>query len=214
MKVYADRPVRRTAQVLSDVFAFGLLAFAAWLAVRVYDEVMRLRAPGDGLVDAGSGLRATFDAAADKAGQVPLIGHPLADALHSGSAAGTDLADAGRWQITAVEDLAWWLAVLVVSVPLVFLLVSWLPLRWHFTRGATAAARLRRQGADGLDLLALRALVTRPLPRKVRPGDLTTGWRERDPDVVADLAARELAHHGLRLPVVDRVGPVTGTRAR
>ncbi|MET7996004.1 hypothetical protein ABZU76_34465 [Amycolatopsis sp. NPDC005232] len=214
MKVYADRPVRRTAQVLSDVFAVGLLAFALWLAVRVYDEVMRLRAPGDGLVDAGSGLRATFDAAADKAGQVPLIGHPLADALHSGSAAGTELADAGRWQITAVEDLAWWLAVLVVSVPLVFLLVSWLPLRWRFTRGATAAVRLRRQGAEGLDLLALRALVTRPLPRKVRAGDLTTGWRERDPDVVAELAARELAHHGLRLPAVERVGPVTGTRAR
>ncbi|MGW4487711.1 hypothetical protein ACWEOE_28165 [Amycolatopsis sp. NPDC004368] len=208
MKVYADRPVRRVVQVLADAFAVGLLAVAGWAAVRVHGEVMRLRAPGDGLVDAGGGLRATFDSAADKAGSVPLIGHPLADALHSGSAAGNELVDAGRWQISAVEDLAWWLAVLVVAVPLVFLLVSWLPLRWRFVRGASAADRLRREGAEGLDLLALRALVTRPLPRKAHAGALTAGWRERDPDVIAGLAGRELSYHGLRLE------PVTGTRVK
>ncbi|MFI5607835.1 hypothetical protein [Amycolatopsis sp. NPDC051903] len=207
MKVYADRPVRRTAQVLSDAFAAGLLAFAGWLAAHVHTEVERLRAPGDGLVDAGSGLRSTFDSAADKASGVPLIGHPLADALHSGSAAGGDLVDAGHWQITAVEDLAWWLAVLVIAVPVVFLLVSWLPLRWRFTRGATAADRLRRQGTEGLDLLALRALVTRPLPRRASAAAVTAGWRDRDPEVLAELAERELAHHGLRAPARE---PVSG----
>jgi TRAP-type C4-dicarboxylate transport system permease small subunit len=198
MKVYADRPARRTAQLLADLFALGLTAAAVWLAVQVHTEVMRMRAPGDGLVDAGSGLRSTFDSAAGKAGGIPLIGDALAGALHTGSAAGTKLADAGHWQIDAVTDLAWWMAVFVVALPVVFLLVSWLPLRWRFTRGATAAARLRRQGEDGLDLLALRALVTRPLPRVAKAGELTAGWRKHDPAVIDRLAGWELRRHGLR----------------
>ncbi|WP_328608400.1 hypothetical protein OG943_04565 [Amycolatopsis sp. NBC_00345] len=198
MKVYADRPARRAAQVFADLFALGLTASAIWLAVRVHTEVMRMRAPGDGLVDAGSGLRGTFDSAAGKAGGIPLIGDALAGALHTGSAAGTKLVDAGNWQIDAVANLAWWMAVFVVALPVVFLLVSWLPLRWRFTRGATAAARLRRQGEDGLDLLALRALVTRPLPRVAKAGELTAGWREHDPAVIHRLAGWELQRHGLR----------------
>ena len=201
MKVYADRPARRAVQLLADLFAFGLTAAAVRLAVQVHTEVMRMRAPGDGLVDAGSGLRGTFDAAAGKAGGIPLIGHALAGALHTGSAAGTKLVDAGHWQIDAVTNLAWWMAVFVVALPVVFLLVSWLPLRWRFTRGATAAARLRRQGEDGLDLLALRALVTRPLPRLAKAGELTAGWREHDPAVIDRLAGWELRRHGLRAPV-------------
>ncbi|HEY3711734.1 MAG TPA: hypothetical protein VGL64_20315 [Amycolatopsis sp.] len=198
MKVYADRPARRAAQLLADLFALGLTTSAVWLAVQVHTEVMRMRAPGDGLVDAGSGLRGTFDSAAAKAGGIPLIGDALAGALHTGSAAGTKLADAGHWQIDAVTDLAWWMAAFVVALPVVFLLVSWLPLRWRFTRGATAAARLRRQGEDGLDLLALRALVTRPLPRVAKAGELTAGWREHDPAVIHRLAGWELRRHGLR----------------
>ncbi|SEP01217.1 hypothetical protein [Amycolatopsis saalfeldensis] len=198
MKVYADRPARRAAQLLADLFALGLTTAAVWLAVQVHTEVMRMRAPGDGLVDAGSGLRGTFDSAAGKAGGIPLIGDALAGALHTGSAAGTKLADAGHWQIDAVTDLAWWMAAFVVALPVVFLLVSWLPLRWRFTRGATAAARLRRQGEDGLDLLALRALVTRPLPRVAKAGELTAGWREHDPAVIHRLAGWELRRHGLR----------------
>jgi TRAP-type C4-dicarboxylate transport system permease small subunit len=232
MKVYADRPARRAVQLVADLFALGLTASAIWLAVRVHTEVMRMRAPGDGLVDAGSGLRGTFDSAAGKAGGIPLIGDALAGALHTGSAAGTKLVDAGtvpfvtdpttataetgsckrigcspypptsgrisNWQIDAVANLAWWMAAFVVALPVVFLLVSWLPLRWRFTRGATAAARLRRQGEDGLDLLALRALVTRPLPRVAKAGELTSGWREHDPAVIRRLAGWELRRHGLR----------------
>ncbi|MDT8913785.1 hypothetical protein [Amycolatopsis sp. PS_44_ISF1] len=198
MKVYADRPARRAAQLVADLFALGLTASAIWLAVRVHTEVMRMRAPGDGLVDAGSGLRGTFDSAAGKAGDLPLVGGALAGALHTGSAAGAELVDAGQWQISAVTDLAWWMAALVVALPVVFLLVSWLPLRWRFARGATAAARLRREGEAGLDLLALRALVTRPLPRVAKAGELTTGWREHDPEVIHRLAGWELRRHGLR----------------
>ncbi|MEC3976164.1 hypothetical protein [Amycolatopsis sp. H20-H5] len=206
MKVYADRPLRRSAQLLADLLALAFAGFAVWLGVRVHTEVLRLRAPGDGLVDAGSGLRGTFDSAADSAGGVPLIGDALAKALHTGSDAGTKLADAGRWQIDAVENLAWWMAFLLIAIPVLFLLATWLPLRWRFVRAASAAARLGALGDDGLDLLALRALVTQPLPRLAAAGAVTTGWRDRDPAVIAELARWELQRHGLRFQDSNRSG--------
>jgi TRAP-type C4-dicarboxylate transport system permease small subunit len=197
MQLYAERPIRRTAQLVSDLLALLLVVVAVWLGTSVYDEVMKLRAPGDGLVDAGTGLRGTFDSAANSAGGLPLIGDALAKALHGGSDAGTKLADAGRWQIEAVENLAWWMAAIIIALPVLALVVTWLPLRWRFTRRATAAARLRALGDEGLDLLALRALTTQPLRRLASVGEVATGWRQRDRDIIEELAGRELASHGL-----------------
>ncbi len=197
MQLYAERPIRRTAQLVSDLLAVLLVVIAVWLGTSVYDQVMKLRAPGDGLVDAGTGLRGTFDSAANSADRIPLVGDALAKALHGGSDVGTKLTDAGRWQIDAVENLAWWLAAIIIALPVLVLLVSWLPLRWHYTRRATAAARLRTLGDEGLDLLALRALATQPLHRLASVGEPATGWRERDRDVIAKLAGHELARHGL-----------------
>ncbi|MEV6626485.1 hypothetical protein AB0M83_46900 [Amycolatopsis sp. NPDC051106] len=197
MQLYAERPVRRTAQLVSDLLALLVVIIAVWLGTSVYDQVMKLRAPGDGLVDAGTGLRGTFDSAANSAGGIPLIGDGLAKALHGGSDVGTKLVDSGRWQIEAVENLAWWMAVVIIALPVLALVVTWLPLRWKFTRRASAAARLRELGDEGLDLLALRALATQPLRRLASDGKVATGWRERDRDIIEKLAGRELASHGL-----------------
>jgi TRAP-type C4-dicarboxylate transport system permease small subunit len=197
MQLYAERPIRRTAQLVSDLLALLLVVVAVWLGTTVYDEVMKLRAPGDGLVDAGTGLRGTFDNAANSSGGIPLIGDALAKALHGGSDVGTKLADAGRWQIDAVESLAWWMAAIIIALPVLALVVTWLPLRWNFTRRASAAARLRDLGDEGLDILALRALATQPLRRLASVGEVATGWRARDKDVIKKLAGHELARHGL-----------------
>ena len=198
MKLYADRPFRRAVQMTGDLFALALTVFAVWLAVEVHTQVMRLRTPGDRLIDAGSGLRGTFDSAADKADDVPLVGKALAGALHSGSDAGLKLADAGRWQVDAVGNLALWMAVILIAIPVVFLLATWLPLRWRFVRRASAGARLRGLGEAGHDLLALRALATQPLPRLAEAGELSAGWRDRDRAVIAMLARWELERLGLR----------------
>lgn len=197
MKLYADRPLRRTVQGVSDVWAVLFTAFAVWLGTSVHEQVLKLRAPGDGLVDAGDGLTHTFDSAADNADDVPLIGNALAGALHTGSAAGATLSDAGRWQIDAVGGLAFWLAVVLIAVPVLFVLVTWLPLRWRFVRRATAGVRLRALGPAGRDLLALRALTTERLPRLAAAGDVATGWREGDPGTLAKLARWELERLGL-----------------
>jgi hypothetical protein len=204
MKLYADRPVRRIAQLLADLGAVLLIVTAVWAAVEIHDQVLKLGAPGDGLVAAGSALTGTFDSAAASARDLPLVGGPLADVLHTGSAAGVTLGDAGRWQIDAVRSLALWLAVIVVALPLLFLLGTWLPSRWRFARRAGAAVRLRELGPDGHELLALRALLTQPLPRLARADGLATGWREGDPAVIATLARWELAGLGLHAPATAR----------
>ena len=197
MKCYADQPIRRTTQILSDFGALLLMAFAIWLGAEVHTQVMKLQAPGTGLVDAGNGLTGTFNSAADHADDLPLVGGALAGALHSGSDVGAKLSAAGRWQIEAVSNLALWMTVLLIAIPVVFLLLSWLPLRVRFIRRATAGRRLQLLGEEGHDLLALRALVTQPLPRLAKAGEVTTGWRERDPDVIAKLAGWELERLGL-----------------
>jgi hypothetical protein len=127
-----------------------------------------------------------------------LVGKALAGALHSGSDAGLKLADAGRWQVDAVGNLALWMAVILIAIPVVFLLATWLPLRWRFVRRASAGVRLRRLGEAGHDLLALRALATQPLPRLAEAGEVSAGWRDRDPAVIAMLARWELERLGLR----------------
>ena len=157
MKFYADRPIRRTAQVLADLWALAFAVFAIWLGMEVHTQVMKLRAPGDGLIDAGTSLRGTFDSAAGNADMVPFVGGALANALHSGSDAGIKLSLAGQWQVEAVTNLALWMAVVLIAIPVMFLLVTWLPLRLRFVRRATAGLRLQRLGEEGYDLLALRA---------------------------------------------------------
>lgn len=200
MKLYADQPARRARQATADLVALLIVFATVWLATEVRERVLRLRAPGQGLVDAGSGLSGTFDAAADNADDVPLVGRPLADALHTGSAGGARLSEAGRWQIEAVESLALWLTVALIAVPVTLLLIVWLPRRVRYAREAGAAIRLRDQGPDGHDLLALRALITQPLSRLASAGPVGAGWRTGDPETVADLAGRELRRLGLRPP--------------
>jgi hypothetical protein len=54
MKLYAERPLRRATQLAADLFAIILTVLAVRLGVTAHTQVMELRAPGDGLVDAGS----------------------------------------------------------------------------------------------------------------------------------------------------------------
>ncbi|GLZ43192.1 hypothetical protein [Actinokineospora sp. NBRC 105648] len=198
MKLYADHPVRWSRQVVADVAAVLLVLLAIWLASEVRDTVLLLRAPGDGLVNAGNALRGTFDSAAAKADDVPLVGDSLAEALRSGADAGNRLSGAGQQQIAAVEDLAFWLTVVLIAVPVALLLITWLPLRLHYVRQASGAERLRRLGAEGHDVLALRALMTQPLGRLARSRDVGAGWRAADPGAIEALASLELRRLGLR----------------
>lgn len=196
MKWYADRPARLARQVVADLVAAAWVWFWVTLALAVGEAVRALRAPGDGLVDAGRNLTDTFGDAAAKARDVPLVGDRLADALDRGKAAGGTLSDAGTTQVEAVETTAMWLTVALIAVPLAFLVITWLPLRLRFARQAAAAKRLRDQGR--FDLLALHALNNLSLKELAGfPADPVEGWRRQDAEVIRALADRQLRASGV-----------------
>ncbi|WP_285753570.1 hypothetical protein [Lentzea sp. NBRC 105346] len=96
-----------------------------------------------------------------------------------------------------METTAFWLQVALIAVPVMFLLIVWLPFRLRFALRAGAALRLRAGGST--DLLALRALTSlsgRELARF--SSDPAAAWRAGDDQVVDELARRQLATLGLR----------------
>ncbi|MGW4210202.1 hypothetical protein ACWEIJ_19595 [Lentzea sp. NPDC004789] len=195
MKWYADRPGRLTRQLIADLLAVAWVAVWIWVATTAHDWVLELRAPGDGLVNAGGDIRDAFTNAASKAKGVPFVGNDLAGALGNGTKAGETLIGVGNTQIGVVQDTAFWLAVALIAIPVLFLLITWLPLRLRYALRAGTTAKLR----DKPDLLALRAL-TGLKPRELAkfPGDPAVGWRTGDTDVIDELAKRQLAALGVR----------------
>lgn len=200
MPFYAQLPARRARQVTGDLVVVAVLAVSVWGALQVRELVLTLRAPGERLIEAGSGLQGTFEGAAESAGRIPGVGDSLADGLGRGSGAGEALTAIGEGGVGLVESLATWVAVLVVAGPLVLALVGWLPWRLWYLRRSGIARRLAVTGQQ--DLLALRALTRLPPQRLATvcgPGvDPAAAWRRGDPDLVPALAAAELRSHGLR----------------
>jgi uncharacterized membrane protein YhaH (DUF805 family) len=197
MKWYADGSGRFARQVVADALAVGWVWFWVWFALGARDGVLTARAPGEGMISAGGRVHDTFADAAGSANGVPVVGDDLAGALGKGADAGTTLSGVGHAQVAAVETVALWVTVALIAVPVVFLLITWLPLRLRFARRAYAARRLRDTGRT--DLLALHALNTMSLSQLATfDDDPVDGWRRGDPDVIAALASRRLARLGVR----------------
>ena len=165
------------------------------MATTAHDWVLELRAPGDGLVNAGGDIRDVFTNAANKARGVPLVGDDLSGALGNGTKAGETLIGVGNTQIGVVQDTAFWLAVALITIPVLFLLITWLPLRLRYAFKAGHTARLRGMP----DLLALRALTSlKPRQLAKFPHDPAAKWRTGDTDVIDELARMQLADLGVR----------------
>jgi hypothetical protein len=116
---------------------------------------------------------------------------------------GQTFAAAAHDQQQVVQQVAWWLGVLLAAVPIVMVLLLWLPPRLRWAREAAAAARLRDGRAD-LRLFALRAVANRPLRQLRRvtddpAGALAAGDYE-------GLAALELEALGLSTRSTRRAG--------
>ena len=95
-----------------------------------------------------------------------------------------------------------WLAlgITIAALPILLVVLVYLPLRWRFVREASAGQRFIDASAD-LDLFALRAMSNQPMHRLARISpDPVRAWREGDPDVVRALAVLELKDSGLTPP--------------
>jgi len=199
MKVYSDYPARRTAQIVADLVALGLIALFVWTGVLVYGAIAVLAAFGKTIEDAGDGFEQTMADAGDTLGGVPLIGGGIRQPFDAASGAGTLLAQAGQAQQDLVMTVALIIGVVVAAIPVLLVLWIWLRRRARWARRATEARNLSRL-PDGPDLLALRALVNADF-RELHDihGEPVDAWRRGEKKIVRALAQLELREAGVRL---------------
>jgi hypothetical protein len=197
VKLYAETAGLRVRQLAGDLAVVAWVA--AWVAagLALYRLVEKLAVPGARVEQAGSSFAADVAEIQQTVGRLPVVGGQLQDPFGRLSGVGRTLAEAGVAQQEVVRQLALWLGVVVAAVPVVALLLVWLPRRVTWVREAGAASRLRLDGAD-LELFAIRAVANRPLRElhRVSPdpaGDLRAGEFQ----ALADLELRAL---GLRAP--------------
>jgi hypothetical protein len=209
MQLYAQHPVPRARQLAADVGILVWLVLWVLLARTARGAVLVLAEPGRAVEALGSSVAGNMDSAADAAARVPAVGDELAAPFGALADASGSVSGAGQSAQDAVGTLATVLAVVLVVLPVGWLLMRWLPWRLRYAREAGAARRLLT-GTPDLEVLAVRALATAPLPQLVGlPPGTGAAWHAGDPAAVRALAGLELRRLGLRLP--DHDEPGTGT---
>ena len=200
MVFYAAAPLHRTRQVAADVLVLVSVYAAIRAGRAVHTAVLRLAEPGRQLESAGRDIGTSLHDAAAAVGGLPLVGDGVRVPLDRAASATATLVRAGHQQQVAVGQLAVLLGVLIAVIPVLLVLLIWLPARVRFARRAGAAQRFIDADAD-LDLFALRAIASQPMHLLARISDDPAGaWRRGDPDVVRQLAVLELRSVGLRPP--------------
>jgi hypothetical protein len=201
MKVYADRPARLANQVLGDVLVLVLVYLCVRLGRGAHDRVAELAGPGRDAESAARDLDGTMRGAAGDIDDAPLVGGTLAKPFRALASTSRDLAESAQAYQDAVAQVATLTAILVAGVPILLVLLVWLPRRLAWVLEASAAQRLLVAGPASADLLAVRALAKQPLTRLARLGpDAVAGWRAGDRAATAALARLELDELGLRVP--------------
>ena len=209
MKLYADLPGRRTAQVLADVAVLTWVVVWVWLARQVHDAVQALAAPAVRLESAGGSFGSSMGDASRTLRQVPLVGDQLHGPFDRAAATGQGIAGAGHDLAAGITRLATVLGLATALIPIGVVGGVWLVRRARFARRATAAQRLVDAEAD-LELFALRAMSRQPLPRVARAStDPVGALRSGDRRAIHALAALELQAAGLRPPALPVTPPVS-----
>ncbi|MFG1814981.1 hypothetical protein ACGFIF_14525 [Kribbella sp. NPDC049174] len=200
MKLYSDVGSQRFGQLVGDLMLVGWI----WLCVELGQLVFRitnaLGAPGRKAAEAGDGLAGDLRRMSEPIGKVPVVGDELRSPVDGAAGAAGKLAEAGRDQAHAVEQLAYVLAGVTIGLPVLFALLIWLPRRIRFSRRAAAAQKFIDNAAD-LDLFALRAMANQPMHRLAKiSDDPVAAWREGDTEIITKLADLELRSTGLKAP--------------
>jgi hypothetical protein len=200
VRIYADRPPTALRQVLTDLLAIAWVYAWVRAAMWLHDLVSQLAVPGEKLEGAGNGIASNLADVGGKVDGIPFVGEELQDPFNRAAEAARAMAGAGADQQVFVGRLALAVAIGLVAFPIGIVLLGWLPARLRWMRRAAVATRVAAQPA-GEDLLALRALATRPLDQLAKLGpDVAESWRRGDPSTVAALAALEMRDLGLKPP--------------
>jgi hypothetical protein len=142
VRFYPDIPRSRGRAMLRDLLVLVLLVLLAWLGLKVHDAVAQLASVPRGVADTGGAIQGGFDAAGDAVVDAPVVGGPLADALHdAGADSGGQIRETGRSGEQDVNHLATLLGLLMFLLPAAVLLANYVPERIADVRRLTAAAR-------------------------------------------------------------------------
>jgi hypothetical protein len=200
VKLYSDLGAQRARQVVGDLMLVGWIWLCTELGLLVFRITNALGAPGRKAAEAGDGLAGDLRRLSEPIGKVPAVGDQLRSPVDGAAAAAGKLAQAGRDQAQAVEQLAYLLAAVTIGLPVLFALLIWVPRRIRFSRRATAAQKFIDSAAD-LDLFALRAMANQPMHRLAKISyDPVAAWREGDSAIITKLAELELRSTGLKAP--------------
>ena len=195
---YAATPGRAILQVVADISVLLWVALWYYVAKAVHTAISAIAEVGADVESGANGISSNLNGAGDSAGSIPLAGDALAKPLNAAAGAAQEIASAGHGLDERATTLAILLAFAVSLPPILALVVPWLILRFRFARRAGATAALANT-ESGADLLALRALANRPMPKLLKiTSDPLEGWRTGDPEVVRRLAALELRSAGLK----------------
>jgi hypothetical protein len=167
VKIYAERPLRLTAQVLADLLFVGWAGGWVWLGVQVHDQIEALRRPAQRVGEASSGIAGSLAGTSDQIRGLQLVGDVLAapfDAIVTGARELATASDNGQVALARLADL---FIPLTALFPVLFAVPLWLALRGRWIRRATAAARLR-DSDHGEGLLAALALTSWRLDKLIR----------------------------------------------
>jgi len=183
--------------MVTDLAVLLWVVFWAWAGRRVFTLVDRLGRPGDSLGDAGRRLSSAGGKAGRAVDDLPVVGDRLAEPFEAVRRGGESLTRAGEGAATAAHDLAVVLGLVVALLPILWVLVRFLPGRVAWVRDAGAARALRAE-PGGAELFALRALAHRPVHELRRAvGDPMAAYRSGDPAAITTLAALEYKRLGL-----------------
>ncbi len=161
--LYAEDPALRRRQILRDLAVAIAIVVIVAVAVNLFRSIRELRGPGVVLEQAGASISSAASLASGL-GDLPFVGDTIVLPFDALVDAGTTLAEAGRAQITAVDDLARWTSLAVGGLPIAALLGAWVPRRVRWSRDARGGRALLDAGADDL-VFAHRALTMIPLDR-------------------------------------------------
>ena len=195
---YATTPGRLLWQLLSDVLIVGWTTVWVFVGLAVHSAVAVIAEFGYQVQSGANGVAGNLDSAGNSADNVPLIGDSLAKPLSAAGDAAREIAGAGQSLGVTASWLAWLLALAVAAPPILALMMPWLFLRVRFFRRQWTAITLASTAA-GEELLALRALANRPLPKlaAINP-DPVGAWRSQDRMAIRGLATLELRATGIR----------------
>lgn len=191
------RPARRAVHLFGDLVLIGWVLLWLGVAGIVRAVVVATASPAMALNESTSSLAGTVEDAAESLGDVRFVGEQLAAPFQPIADSLRDIAGQAGETVTAIDQAALVIAVVVFLAPTLTLAIIYLPLRIRRARESAAARSYINDQAD-LDLFALRAMAKAPMTRIAAiTGDPVGAWRRAETTTILQLANLELRRVGI-----------------